>query len=146
MAVRLDAAVCLDLPVVCPSTCSGYPCVSGYESRQTRFAQAGVTHDMLVGWDPDCWSFLMSYVQYLFDRSFCEVFLCAFFVTCECGHIKLKDKRTFVLHCICIVTQDLFGNIDRLCCRRMMPFFYPEYQSRITATKKKTSTEMQTQF
>lgn len=54
MAVRLDAAVCLNLPVVCPSTCSGYPCVSGYESRQTTFAQAGVTHHMLAGWDPDC--------------------------------------------------------------------------------------------
>lgn len=78
--VRLDAALCLDLPVVCPSTCSGYPCVSGYESRQTTlFAQAAMTHLMLGGWDPDCPSFLMPEVEYLFDLSFCKVFLSAFF-------------------------------------------------------------------
>lgn len=49
MAVRLDAILRLDLPVVYPSTCSGYPCVSGYESRQTTlFAQAAVTHRLLL--------------------------------------------------------------------------------------------------
>lgn len=133
MAVRLDAAVCLDLPVVCPSTCSGGPCVSGYESCQTTFAQTGMTHCMLAGWDQDCWSFLMSYVQYLFDLSFYEVCLSAFLL--HVNAVTLGLKTTEHLHCIvsvsyksasCMSLKTALGIWNLLCCqslcRWMMPF------------------------
>lgn len=45
----MAATLCLGLSAVHPSTCSGYPCVSGYESRQTAmFAQVAVTHSCLL--------------------------------------------------------------------------------------------------
>lgn len=76
VAVRLDEALCLDLPVVCQSTCSGCPCFSGYDSCQTTlFGQAAVTHRIVTGWVLICRSFLMPEVQNVIDLSFKVIFL-----------------------------------------------------------------------
>lgn len=71
------------------------------------------------------------------------------FVTCECGNIKLKDKRTFVLHYICIVTQNLFGTMESAVLSKHMQeddALFTQSARVEQLQQKKTSTEMQTQF
>lgn len=94
-AVRLDEALCRDLPVVYPSTCSACPCFSGYESCQTTlFAQAAVTHRVLAGWDLGCRSFLMLQVRCLIDLRFSKVFQRVLFCMLMPSH---SDQRQLML-------------------------------------------------
>lgn len=91
----MAATLCLGLPAVHPSTCSGYPCVSGYESRQTTmFAQVAVTHHMLAGWDSNCRSFLMQY-------SMCWTFLIhpCFSSLASCMSVEMDLKLKDGLYC-----------------------------------------------